>query len=445
MRTVASVVLVFGVTLSAQDWPIGKGVNRYGKQEEAALGAKMVEEVRKQVTPVESVGVREYGERLGNQLAEQMPGGYEYTFSVYSHSTFRKRNSTREPRSIMGGHIFVPASLILAARSEAEFAGMLAHAMAHVAGRHSSRLATRGELVNPASIPLFGLGTWEFGGDETLIPLGFRKFMRTFELEADGLAARAMARAGYDPAALVRYIGRMQADSTAQEEVISTLPARGKRLAALEQVIAGLGERAYSSSGGFQRIQDELRDKPQYTFGTTVVSTSGFRGRVYHLKKNTGKLPRFRRKRSVGTIYTDKLNVWPQRFDEGFPGLSDRFEWFGIDYTGQFWIEEPGEYRFSLLSDDGARLSIDDQELIDNDGAHVPQALSASAYLSRGVHKIRVSYFQGPRFTVALVLAIGAPGEAWRIFDTDEFPPPRNESEWVEGEISDVRHSDGNR
>jgi hypothetical protein len=183
------------------------------------------------------------------------------------------------------------------------------------------------------------------------------------------------------------------------------------------------------------------QEKPQYTFGTTVVSTSGLQGRICHLKENTEKLPRLDRMKHVGTIYTNTLNVWPQRFDEGFPGITDRFEWFGIDYTGRFWIEEPGQYRFSLLSDDGATLRIDNKEIIDNDGTHVPTAVSASAHLSRGIHTIRVSYFQGPRFTVALVLAIGAPGAPWQIFNTDDFLPPKDTSEWVNGKISDVRRS----
>jgi hypothetical protein len=183
------------------------------------------------------------------------------------------------------------------------------------------------------------------------------------------------------------------------------------------------------------------QETPQYTFGTTVVSTSGLQGRVYVLKEGTGKLPRFDRTKSVGTIYTNTLNVWPQRFDEGFPGITDRFEWFGIDYTGRFWVGEPGQYHFSLLSDDGSRLSIDDKELIDNDGTHAAFALSASAFLSYGIHTIRVAYYQGPRFTVALVLAVGAPGAAWRIFNTEDFLPPKNPDDWISGRISDVRHS----
>jgi hypothetical protein len=183
------------------------------------------------------------------------------------------------------------------------------------------------------------------------------------------------------------------------------------------------------------------QEKPQYVFGTTVVSTSGLEGRVYLLKKNTQKLPRFGSMKSAGTIYTTTLNVWPQRFDEGFPGITDLFEWFAIDYTGRFWIQSAGRYRFSLLSDDGSRLSVDNQELIDNDGTHSAAALSASAFLSRGIHTLRVSYYQGPRYTVALVLAVAAPEAAWRIFNTDDFAPPQDPTEWITGSIGEVRHS----
>jgi len=190
-------------------------------------------------------------------------------------------------------------------------------------------------------------------------------------------------------------------------------------------------------SAGIARGQDT----PPYTFGTTVVSTTGFEGRIYLLKKDAGKLPHFDRMESAGTIYTNILNVWPQRFDEGFPGITDRIEWFAIDYHGHFWIEREGEYRFSLLSDDGSRLRVDDRELVDNDGVHSASALSARAFLTRGMHTIRVSYFQGPRYTVALVLAVAGPGAPWRIFNTDNFIPPLNPAEWITGEIRDIRHS----
>ena len=192
---------------------------------------------------------------------------------------------------------------------------------------------------------------------------------------------------------------------------------------------------AAALSVGFGRPQE----KPAYTFGTTVVDSSGFEGRVYNLEPNAQKLPKFSRMQPVGSVYTNSLNVWPQNFAEGFPNITERFEWFAIQYTGKFWIEKDGRYRFSLLSDDGARLEVNNKLVIDNDGVHGAAAVSASATLTRGVHEIRVEYFQGPRFTVALVLAVGPPGEPWRVFDMKDFRPPQDPAQWQKGKISDIQ------
>ena len=181
-------------------------------------------------------------------------------------------------------------------------------------------------------------------------------------------------------------------------------------------------------------------DKPAYTFGTTVVDSSGLHGRVYHIERSTRKLPNLSRLRAVGSVYANSLNVWPQDFAEGFPNITGRFEWFAIEYTGEFWIEKGGRYGFSLLADDGARLTLNNKVVIDDDGIHGASAISASATLTPGVHEIKVEYFQGPRFTVALVLAVAPPGEPWRIFSMKDFKPPADREEWTKGEISDIGH-----
>jgi hypothetical protein len=51
--------------------------------------------------------------------------------------------------------------------------------------------------------------------------------------------------------------------------------------------------------------------------------------------------------------------------------------------------------------------------------------------LGGGIHRIRVSYFQGPRYMVALVLKVAGPDdEELRVFSTDEFRPPPHPEEW---------------
>jgi hypothetical protein len=168
----------------------------------------------------------------------------------------------------------------------------------------------------------------------------------------------------------------------------------------------------------------QAAQEPIPTFGITVVLPSGLQGKVYHIRHNTTQLPDFEKLKPEGVIYTASLNIPPQDFHQGFPGVTKRFEWFAIDYSGRFWIDNPGMFRFVLTSDDGARLYVDDREIIDNDGQHPPQERTGKVELSRGIHTIRVSYFQGPRFQVALMLQIAPPGEQPRIFSTDEFKPP---------------------
>jgi len=175
--------------------------------------------------------------------------------------------------------------------------------------------------------------------------------------------------------------------------------------------------------------------EPVYKFSTTVFGTSivipfGLTGLVYALQPGTDMLPNFKRIRPIATIYTAALNVPPQDFMLGFPGIGNRFEWFAIDYTGNFWIARPGKYKFALNSDDGSKLYIDDKLVINNDGQHPPVSKKGSAKLIAGAHSIRVSYFQGPRFTVALTLHVAGPSQEWRLFSTDEFKPPSDAGVW---------------
>jgi hypothetical protein len=166
-------------------------------------------------------------------------------------------------------------------------------------------------------------------------------------------------------------------------------------------------------------------------FGTTVVIPSGLRGLVYNIRRNSTELPNFEKKKPAGPpIYTSSLNLPPQDFRLGFPGVTKRIEWFAIDYAGKFWINDPGIYTFSLLSDDGSKLYIDDEVVIDNDGVHRPEEKTGDVALAGGIHRIRVSYFQGPKFYVALVLKIAGPGQKLRVFSTDEFKPPPDPGQW---------------
>lgn len=67
---------------------------------------------------------------------------------------------------------------------------------------------------------------------------------------------------------------------------------------------------------------------------------------------------------------------------------------FGYQFRSQINIPEKGVYKFHIYSDDGARLFIDGQEVIDNDGSHSAGEATGKIALEKGFHEICVIYFE---------------------------------------------------
>ena len=67
---------------------------------------------------------------------------------------------------------------------------------------------------------------------------------------------------------------------------------------------------------------------------------------------------------------------------------------FGYQFHSLINIPEKGVYKFHIYSDDGARLFIDGQEVIDNDGSHSAGEATGKVALEKGFHEICVIYFE---------------------------------------------------
>ncbi len=76
-------------------------------------------------------------------------------------------------------------------------------------------------------------------------------------------------------------------------------------------------------------------------------------------------------------------------------GLAMRGENIIFRFTGYIVVEKDGIYRFYTESDDGSRLWIGDQLVVDNDGLHGKREKSGEIALKAGLHRITVGYFQG--------------------------------------------------
>jgi hypothetical protein len=163
------------------------------------------------------------------------------------------------------------------------------------------------------------------------------------------------------------------------------------------------------------------------SFGVITPRENDFCGDVYELSPGASQVPDFWNIEPVGSIYTDRLEVWDQDINQadGIPGATHTNLYFGVDYHGEFYVTKPGEYVFELQADDGAKMEIDNQPLIDVDGLHPVQAKSAKVNLTVGMHSIHVPYFQGTPTRLALVLQVKPPGEGMRVFNITEFAPPK--------------------
>jgi hypothetical protein len=142
-----------------------------------------------------------------------------------------------------------------------------------------------------------------------------------------------------------------------------------------------------------------------------------FLGRMCFVQQNLSSLKSLGACATRLTFRTDRINIPPRRFDQGFPGIPNRDEWFSILYTGTVQISKPGRYSFRVLSDDGSVLHIDGHPVVDNDGLHGPSAVQGDVELSEGPHKLELWYFQGPRLLVALQVFVTPPGEGERLLE----------------------------
>ena len=72
----------------------------------------------------------------------------------------------------------------------------------------------------------------------------------------------------------------------------------------------------------------------------------------------------------------------------------DREEYFGFQYTGFVNVPKDGVYSFFTDSDDGSRLYIGEELVVDNDGLHGMQEQDGMIALAAGLHPIRVIFFE---------------------------------------------------
>jgi beta-barrel assembly-enhancing protease len=220
---------------------VGKGLDFYSLDKEIALGKQLAQEVDKSAKFIDDPVVDEYVNRIGQNLVRNSDARVPFTIKVIDSDTV---NAFALP----GGFFYVNSGLILHADEEAELAGVMAHEIAHVCARHGTKQATKGDIMQMASIPamIFIPYSWAgyaiYQGMNFAIPLTFLKFSRNDEREADYLGTQYMYKAGYDPNAFVAFFEKVEADEKKEPgtipKVFETHPPTPDRIEAVQKEIA---------------------------------------------------------------------------------------------------------------------------------------------------------------------------------------------------------------
>jgi predicted Zn-dependent protease len=293
---------------------VGKGVNFYSLEKEIALGKQLAQEVERQAKIIDDPIIAEYVNRVGQNLVRNSDAKVPFTIKVLDSEEV---NAFALP----GGFFFVNSGLILKAETESELAGVMAHEIAHVAARHGTRQATRGTIINYASIPLIFMGGWTGyairQGAGLAIPMGFLTFSRGFEREADFLGLQYMYKAGYDPTAFVDFFEKIQSLEKKKpgtlSKVFSTHPMTDDRIKASQA-----------------EIQKVLLAKPEYVVNTSEFNDVKGRLMAMHNRRKVDKddpnRPRLRRApgSTTGPIDEDENGKKPKADQDERPTLKRR-------------------------------------------------------------------------------------------------------------------------
>ncbi len=216
---------------------VGNGLDFYSLDREVALGRQLAQQVEGSARLVTDPVITEYVNRIGQNLVRNSDARVPFTIKVLD---------TEEVNAfaLPGGFFYVNSGLILAADNEAELAGVMAHEIAHVAARHATKNMTRAQIWNMASVPLIFIGgPVAFAISEVAglaIPLGFLKFSRDAEREADLLGLEYDYATGYDPEAFVEFFEKLNIEKKKQSMIakaFATHPMNVERIQAAQDEI----------------------------------------------------------------------------------------------------------------------------------------------------------------------------------------------------------------
>jgi Zn-dependent protease with chaperone function len=271
VRFLASALVALALTTpAAAQTPITPDRNKYSPADDVKLGRQAADQVRKELPMLNDDRVDNYVEDVGRRLADAIPANlrhpeFRYTFDVVNQ---KEINAFALP----GGPMFLNRGMIESAQNEAQMAGVMAHELSHVALRHGTAQATKGEKFQIGAVAGQILGAIVGGTAGSVISQGsqfglgayFLKYSREYERQADLLGAQIMARAGYDPREMANMFKIIERQGgRGGPEWLSDHPNPGNRYEAINHEASMLRvDNPIRNTDEFISVQSRLRGKP---------------------------------------------------------------------------------------------------------------------------------------------------------------------------------------
>lgn len=244
---------------------VGGGPNLYSLEREATLGRQLDQEVHRSSKIIEGAIFTEYVNGLGQKLALNSDARFPITVRLIDSDVI-------DGFTLPGGYIYLNKGLILHTETEAELASVLAYCIASAALRVGTRIATKGEMMQLAVIPLTLLGPYGWGGpgiyeaSNLTIPVTYFKLQRDFAIASDYFGLQYLYKSGYDPESMLRFLERVwpltPAGSGNIPKVFSSFPPLDDRLKAMRaeiQKILPSRDTTTVSNSEFEAVKEYLR------------------------------------------------------------------------------------------------------------------------------------------------------------------------------------------
>ena len=247
------------------------GTVNVSKQQQEQIGQKAKAEVYQQMPVLpDSSPVAQYVQQLGRKLDSVIPAehNWPYEFHVIQQ---KEINAFALP----GGPIFINVGTIVAAKDEAQLAGVMAHEMSHVYMQHSIKGAEKQQMTQGLAGIVGGILGGVLGGTVGglaqagaglaggLISL---KYSRSDEAQADHVGAIIMYLAGYNAVEMANFFKQLETQGGAPPQMLSDHPNPGNRVAAVESEIQNWApENWVNDSPQFQQVKVQAQQVKSYS------------------------------------------------------------------------------------------------------------------------------------------------------------------------------------